>query len=288
MTTRKYLAGTAIAAVMAVFGGTAAMAAPIDLGGYTGPVIIKYSNQESFTGGLQTLSNGTLAPNNGSENFGIFTITSVQSNPSGPNILNPDGFVYAGVFSGIITSNVQPQGAGAAQGWTSTTTGGTFSLYQIPVASFNSAAIQAEGTSGFTTGGCSSFTCFNGITNAAGATQVLTWNIGASSPSYQATNLSGTVINTGGNSAPGTITGGSDAGQFAPNITITNDFCINNGTGTATCGSGQVNAANQANNWLVLSNDPVTGVAIPEPASLLLLGSGILGLGLLRRRRQQA
>jgi len=285
MTSRKLLIGTAIAAMMTVFGGAAAVAAPIDLGGYTGPVIIKYSNQESFTGGLQQLSNGTFAPNNGSENFGIFTVTSVQSNPAGPNILQSDGFIYAGVFSGIITNNVQPVGAGASQGWTSTTTGGTFSLYQIPIGSYNSAAIQAEGTSGYSTGGCSSLTCFNGITNAAGSTMVLSWDIGASTPSYTATNLSGTVVNTGGNSAPGTITGGPDASQFLPNITITNDFCINNGTGTATCGSGIVSASNPANNWLVLSNDPVTGVAIPEPASLLLLGSGILGLGLLRRRR---
>jgi hypothetical protein len=287
MSSRIFLAGTALAAMVSVLGGTA-MAAPIDLGGYTGSVIIKYSNEEGFTAPLQTLSNGVQAPTAGSENFGIYTVTSIQSNPASPNILNSDGFVYAGVFTDIITTAVAPQSAGLSTGFTSSTTGGTFTLYQIPVADYNSATIQAEGLSGYTTGGCTAlddFSCFNGITNVGG-TAVLTFNLGSSSPTYTLTDLNGNIVNSGQSSASATITGGTDAGQFLPTLTVQNDFCINDGQGTGTCGSGIVSAANPANDFAVLSNDPVKGTVIPEPASLLIFGSGILGLGLLRRRRR--
>lgn len=37
--------------------------------------------------------------------------------------------------------------------------------------------------------------------------------------------------------------------------------------------------------WPVKSNDPVIGTVVPEPGTLLLLGSGILGLGLVGRKR---
>lgn len=38
-------------------------------------------------------------------------------------------------------------------------------------------------------------------------------------------------------------------------------------------------------NWSAVSEDPVTGSIVPEPASMLLLGTGLIGLAGLRRRK---
>lgn len=38
-------------------------------------------------------------------------------------------------------------------------------------------------------------------------------------------------------------------------------------------------------NWTTLSNDPITGASIPEPATLFLMGAGLVGFGVMRRRK---
>src|SRR4051812_3341649 len=98
----RFLAGTAIATMVTLFGSAAALAAPIDFGGYTGPISIKFTNYESFT--------GTGGPSVGNSNYGIFAITTIQNQFGDPLYQSPIGGGTAsnplllGVFSQILVT----------------------------------------------------------------------------------------------------------------------------------------------------------------------------------------
>jgi hypothetical protein len=272
------LAGAAVASVVAV---ASASATPIDLGGYTGPLDIKFNNYESFT-------SSTLAP--GTQNYGIFTVQSIYCPGCLGNLWTPGG--ASGYLVGTFDDITVQSATGVAPTITTENTGGSFALYYVstPPANF---------TTGYT------FTQYNGgtCTNSAGcyaglSNPILTYNlvpgIDAADPlsTLQADINSTTVPITGSADAYANITGGSDASQFATggfttalltsaDLYIQDNFCANQkGCNGATAPIGK---------WQELSDDPVATAtaSVPEPASIAFLGAGLLGLGMLYRRRQR-
>jgi PEP-CTERM motif len=286
---RYLLAGAAVASTLAI-SAVSASAAPIDLQGYGGQVAVKFVNYESFSA-TQTLTNGVTAPAVGSDNYGIFVVSSVSAvNNASDNFLNGSPYTYVGVFNDIDTTSATGFSGASGTGFVSDTTGGTFVLYQIPTVDINVPAVISQGIEGFTTGTCTvagaaGGFCYNGITNVAGATEVLTYDLTSDlAPEFTALNGSGKVANFGQASANATITGGSDAGQFGgigSALSVGDNFCFQGGGGSTCAATGP------ANDFELFSNDPVILTAVPEPAPLALFGAGLLGLGLLYRRRQK-
>src|SRR5947209_7276115 len=112
MRTGPFFAGAALATTL--LSGTAS-ASLIDLGGYTGPIQLKFQNYESFTSTV-------IAP--GVMNFGVVGVTSI-TDPVHNTLLwfqGKSGQFLSAVFNGITVSSVTPN----AVGFTTTNFGGTF------------------------------------------------------------------------------------------------------------------------------------------------------------------
>jgi len=287
--TRRWLAGTALATMVTLGGAGSALADPISLMGYTGPLTIKFTNYESFSG---LGDNGALQV--GTTNFGVFEITSINAGnggtlPAGTPLWSPGGSngFLVGTFDNITISGIIPNGGG----FQTQNTGGNFAIYQT-------AALPdfTLGTSAFTVGGCANAAgCYTGISSG---TDVVNYNLtpGADNVNPADTlfaSLTGlTSPATGSASAFGVIDGGSDAAQFGTGGFTTDDatradlsfhdtFCPNvTANPTGNCSGTPTGVGN----WAEISNDPVRLLAIPEPTSLALIGAGLLGMGAMRRR----
>jgi hypothetical protein len=288
-TMRNLFSGASVAALLAV-GTSAAMATPIPLGGYSGPIQIKFTDYEAFTAGSLSTSNS---------NYGILAVTSVLDGSgntiySGPATASSSNPIIMGVFSGI---HVGSSGGASAEA----NTPGAFSFYDVTTAGATFGAIASQGgttaTNGYSAAGCAVNTqCYNLITNQ-GYDNILNFSLvqGASSAdtsSYLHATITSSSPLTGEASGFADITGGSDAGQFnkgtkttalgtLADLSIQDNFCAN---GSTFCSSF-------AANWPLISNDPVRTSVVPEPGTLTLVGAGLLALGTFagwRRKRAAA
>ncbi|MDA8092974.1 MAG: PEP-CTERM sorting domain-containing protein [Betaproteobacteria bacterium] len=229
------------------------------------PIVFKYNNNETLiTGAGQTLT-------------GIFSITQI-TNPLGSTTYwatgSPafDNTLLTGVFTGLI-SNAP---TGTSPNVNITFTGGTLDVYNVPVGSYVPTSPGDPIDSQICGGACPApWLTFNFTPGIV--------------PSEPTTTLSSTVTSataplTGSGFGELTLTGGTAAAHFNKLFSLNSN--ISSCPGPA--GTGYAVLCGSAGSWPVVSFDPVTGTTVPEPGTLFLMGAGLLGIPLVRRRRARA
>lgn len=273
------LAGSAFALVAAM---ASAKAGTINLGGYEGPIEIKFQNYEAFTG------DGTISP--GNQNFGVISVTSIEGGPGFNTTLWAAGAPGDGYISGVFDDILVTSTTGTPQAGTGSATGGNLSLFAS-----NTNFDPTQGLGGYSIPSCApNQLCYNGITNV-GADNILNLVFASG---IDPTNSSTTLVSTFDltSTIPDSvaagyldIVSGTDTAQFQTgsfstpfgnrDLFFLDNFCAASGS--------QLTACPANGTWPINSHDPVDASVVPEPASLGLLGAALISFCALSRRRKR-
>jgi hypothetical protein len=260
--------GVAVAAMAAIVTAGIAAADPITFLPPPGTVVqFKFDNLEPI---LPITPGAPVGPT-------IFTITTINA-PGGVPIFwaagLSDGTQLNGVLSGEFIQTITP----SSGGFDFTLTGGTIIVYDVPSGSYNPTAPGNP---------VNPQICPGGVCPAPWLTLSLVPGIVPSIPGstefIHEDALTAPI--TGAGFANMIVTGGTASSAFPIGSIASLNFnfstCPGVGAFTNLC-LGNIGT------WPVVSFDPVTakvGGSIPEPATLLLVGLGLLGGAMVRRRR---
>ncbi|HEX8011179.1 MAG TPA: PEP-CTERM sorting domain-containing protein [Casimicrobiaceae bacterium] len=263
--------GIAIAAAMVAIGITGIAAAdPIAFIPSGADIQIKFQNREV-----------EINPNEfgfGQELFGIVNITQILNIDGTQTYWNgngsSDGMQLVGYFEGLLSEPDQTGGGGLSF------SGGKVVLYLVPNGDYKPATNPntKDYASQLCGGACPApwltADFVPGINDSIGGDATLQAAIAS-------TNVQagfGYLSVTGGANAAFFDTNGFTFTNFGPaDMFLRSNFVLSGGQSCSTA---------QSSGWQVCSDDPIIGRAVPEPATLALLGLGMLAAGVVRIRKR--